>query len=439
MRSCFASVMPGASWRRSIPASSRGRRRRRHRDADDGRRHRRRAMLSTLLALGFDASKFRFCAESSFCEETRPAPLRRNSAFCRARRADGVRARAWAWQPELGANTTVRLRLDALAGSVAVGDAPLWRLRLVGAAGGGNAFRAGPVVLRPPRRVRLAAHRAFDGGVQLLRAEGARHWSEVELTASPLQLRLYVGAAGRTRSATEPPVAVFNGGGLLRFAAHEKCAARVHRWSGFVDSRPHGCTAVAADVGFPLGWGLFGLPERAAPALLPSTLVTAAAGGKGRGDGGADAADGARAVPPLQPRRLQVRFTHASRALRLAAVPARTRRSGDGGRALAVGGGHLRRPVAAARCGDGHRRRRWLGVALGKRGRCDGARVPARAVAGGGARATRRAERAAAAAAAVGAGLPPEPLERAIAGGGGGDRLERRPLRRPRRCDLARY
>ena len=60
----------------------------------------------------------------------------------------------------------------------------------------------------------------------------------------------------------------------------------MHRWSGFVDSRPHGCTAVAADVGFPLGWGLAGLPERAAPALLPSTLVAAAA------------AQGAAAAPP---------------------------------------------------------------------------------------------------------------------------------------------
>ena len=53
------------------------------RDADDGRgrRHRRRAMLSTLLALGFDASKFRFCSESSFCEETRPGSAKPPAQF----------------------------------------------------------------------------------------------------------------------------------------------------------------------------------------------------------------------------------------------------------------------------------------------------------------------------------------------------------------------
>ena len=136
-------------------------------------------MLSALLALGFDASKFRFCSGVKFfCEESRPGSAKPPAQFSLlpgSLELTAYGARAWAWQPELGANTTVRLRLDALAGSAAAGDAPLWRLRLVGAPGGGNAFRAGPVVLRPPRRVRLAAHRALDGGVQLLRAEGARH------------------------------------------------------------------------------------------------------------------------------------------------------------------------------------------------------------------------------------------------------------------------
>jgi hypothetical protein len=192
------------------------------------------------------------------------------------------------WQPELGINSSAALLLRANADPHSSG-APVWRLQLLlatAAAESSNAFTISRLLL-PPVPAAAVALREVRAGVHALRAEAGDWWSELELRASPFRLRLFVGRAGST-TPVGPAALVFNGHGLLRFAASEAATggpaaaaaaafasgSRARTPDGFVDSAPNGCTAVAADVTFPEALEAFGLPERAAPLALRPTLRT---------------------------------------------------------------------------------------------------------------------------------------------------------------------
>ena len=252
------------------------------------------ACLVALHALGFDASKFRTrCDQSSFCRTLHPSYIPPSAPFeliegSLTKREDGV-VTARVWQPLLGLNSSATLLFRAAAD--AHGDsAPVWKLQMLlttAAARSSNGFAVSRLVLPrlPAAPVNMREVRA---GVHVLRAEGSVWWSELELRASPLRVRLHVGQPGD--SATGPAQIVFNGNGLLRFAASDaldepssgrsgfgaaaacQAVGRAPTRDGNVDSVPHGCTAVSADVSFPGALEAFGLPERAAPLALRPTV-----------------------------------------------------------------------------------------------------------------------------------------------------------------------
>ena len=97
--------------------------------------------------MSYDASKFKTSAQSGFCRTFRPAadsqPL---PAFELLRdivaQPDGT-AEALVWQPMIGVNSTLRLRLYPVAAQT--GGARSWRVQLTGR--GANAFQCAPLVL----------------------------------------------------------------------------------------------------------------------------------------------------------------------------------------------------------------------------------------------------------------------------------------------------
>ena len=108
------------------------------------------AGLAAACCQAFDASKFRTSceADSSFCSTLRASTAAKPPQFeVQAGSVlvddggDGVTALLW--QPELGPNSTVRLRVSALAHDGRTAGAPPWRVQVLGAAAG-NSFRIAP-------------------------------------------------------------------------------------------------------------------------------------------------------------------------------------------------------------------------------------------------------------------------------------------------------
>ena len=240
-------------------------------------------LCAALLLLAFDASKFRTsCSDSAFCRASRPganpapAPFELDLSSVASTSAG---ASMLVWQPQLGRNSTLRLLLRPAAVDPArpAPGAPAWRLQLIGSSHGANHFLASSLVLPPLSAPRLAVEvqhsAATDGSSHVLRAVRDGYWSELRLRSAPLAIRLYAGEVGRAVPEDEVALASVNERGLLRFAASDpSCDGGVERWRGFMDSRPHGCTAIAADVSFGDALEVFGLPERAAPLALPATM-----------------------------------------------------------------------------------------------------------------------------------------------------------------------
>jgi alpha-glucosidase (family GH31 glycosyl hydrolase) len=234
------------------------------------------ATVSCVLAVfAFDANMFRTtCAQSGFCAAFRPVlrtpppPFRvvsgsvvlDNGVLAAEIKQDG------------NVSVAVSLLLRAAADDSA---APAWRLQILHRHAS-NDFAISRLVLPPTAAAPLSLS-LLSPGLHTVRAQGGEGWwSEVELQESPFRLRLFVGH-GSERPAI--PSAVFNGGGLLRFAASDPSASELRttctRRGSSADSMPDGCTAVAADVVFPGALEAFGLPERAAPlALAPTVEVT---------------------------------------------------------------------------------------------------------------------------------------------------------------------
>ena len=128
-------------------------------------------VLAGLVAAcqAFDASKFRTSceADSSFCSTLRATTAAQSPQFevqAGSVRLDEEGVQALLWQPELGPNSTVQLRVSALAHDGRTAGAPPWRVQVLGAAGGGNSFRIAPLVMDEPRRRPVT-----------LTSEGARH------------------------------------------------------------------------------------------------------------------------------------------------------------------------------------------------------------------------------------------------------------------------
>ena len=111
-------------------------------------RRRNAALLAGLVAAcqAFDASKFRTSceADSSFCSTLRATTAAQSPQFevqAGSVRLDEDSVQALLWQPELGPNSTVQLRISALAHDGRTAGAPPWRVQVLGAAGGGNGSR----------------------------------------------------------------------------------------------------------------------------------------------------------------------------------------------------------------------------------------------------------------------------------------------------------
>ena len=248
-------------------------------------------MLSVALAAaaaGFDASKFRNgCDASPFCRTGRPGaaapPVPFELVAGSLTHADGgMEIVALAQQTsDSGANSTISMHLRASGAAV-----PVWTARIVGPH---NTFRAA-ALLALPAAPALAVEEVLGStaGGHVLRAATGEWWSEVELS-SVLGIRVHVGRVGHARAPDATPAVEVNSLGLLRVgpaSAVGACGAAADRWGGFVDSRPLGCTSVALDIGFPRAHAAFGLPERAAPLVLPATMREVAGASVG-GQGGA--------------------------------------------------------------------------------------------------------------------------------------------------------
>ncbi|KAL1527089.1 hypothetical protein AB1Y20_015772 [Prymnesium parvum] len=238
-------------------------------------------MEAFLLAapIAFDAANFKTaCADSLFCRQNRP-PAGLRAPFELADPAVTTSAHGAAlrvWQPQLGANSTLHLTLTATHGLAAEAPGPAaWRVQLVGHAGSSNELLSSSFVLPTASDSQSPAvlHSSHDAALHVLRTELGGWWSELRVSLRPLRIGLHVGKTGAPSDADDEAVASVNGQGLLRFAASDSsCDGGLERWRGFVDSRPHGCTAVAADISFPEAVEVFGLPERAAPLALPLTM-----------------------------------------------------------------------------------------------------------------------------------------------------------------------
>eukprot|EP00965_Chrysotila_dentata_P163320 5394443-Pleurochrysis_carterae.AAC.1 len=214
-----------------------------------------------------DASKFRTCQQSVFCAQFRPTSAPVPSQF--ELLTDSVRHspesgfHALVWQPELGKNTTVSLRVDSLY-SASAADAPIWRVRMLGRELS-NLFSAANILDLPSLRLTVPSslqplmepvivteeevHQPLSKGL-LLRASGAHWWSELHVQRSPLVLRMYAARLGQPRP--RAPLAAVGAQQLIRLAAHEpkvhwraRCdETRAAFGDGAPDSRPHGCTVV---------------------------------------------------------------------------------------------------------------------------------------------------------------------------------------------------
>ena len=227
----------------------------------------------------FDQSKFRTCRQSTFCEPFRPpnAPPARLEMIADTLAAAGPASwRADVWQPDLGANSSVELLIEAHVADDAAA-APLWRVQLA-TSSGPNAFRIAPHVL-PLRREPPTAGLHSSGGAHTLRAVARGWWSEIELTEAPLTLSLYAGEEGEQRTPGSP-LARVGSYGLLRLSSAEpraawrgRCDAGADSFGERIDGRPFGCTAATADVDFPRAEVLYGLPERAAGLAVAPTLT----------------------------------------------------------------------------------------------------------------------------------------------------------------------
>jgi len=235
--------------------------------------------FAAVLVSAFDASKFRTtCAESPSCAGLRPVGGRAMPAYridgvvtstackvdaCRIAGTAHISDNVATAQITDGKNGTATLVMHAVAGAV-----PSWTVRIESAS---NHFRIAPLVLPPELTERPAITQILpdEQGVWVLRAASTAWWSELEVHSEPLALRLFVGRVGSARIHQQIPAVVLNSRGLLQFGG---CSDRPDAWGGFIDSRPHGCTAYGADVFFPGALEAFGLPERAEPLALPITL-----------------------------------------------------------------------------------------------------------------------------------------------------------------------
>ena len=170
-------------------------------------------VLAGLVAAcqAFDASKFRTSceADSSFCSTLRATTAAQSPQFevqAGSVRLDEEGVQALLWQPELGPNSTVRLRVSALAHDGRTAGAPPWRVQVLGAAGGGNSFRIAPLVMDEPRRRPVTL--TSDGARHVLRAGGpsAAGWSsELALDERPFRLSLAVARDGATNGGGPQP------------------------------------------------------------------------------------------------------------------------------------------------------------------------------------------------------------------------------------------
>eukprot|EP00966_Prymnesium_polylepis_P311707 7202627-Prymnesium_polylepis.1 len=217
-------------------------------------------------ARSFDASKFRTeCTDSAFCRAGRPPAGTRPAFELDEAAADAEFSATGAafsvWQPQFGRNSTLRLLLRPTAGVAAEAPGPVaWHVVLLG--GAGNTLRASSLAL-PSAAVTpdiVVQHAVLDGGAlhppawafRVMRVERNGFWSELRVRLKPLRIDLHAGEAAAARPSDDVALASFNGRGLLRFAASDaSCNGRPEHWRGFVDSRPHGCTAVGADITFP--------------------------------------------------------------------------------------------------------------------------------------------------------------------------------------------
>ena len=170
------------------------------------------ALLAGLVAAcqAFDASKFRTSceADSSFCSTLRATTAAQSPQFevqAGSVRLDEEGVQALLWQPELGPNSTVRLRVSVAHDGRTAG-APPWRVQVLGAAGGGNSFRIAPLVMDEPRRRPVTL--TSEGARHVLRAGGpsASDWSsELALDERPFRLSLAVARDGATNAGGPQP------------------------------------------------------------------------------------------------------------------------------------------------------------------------------------------------------------------------------------------
>ena len=287
------------------------------------------ALLLAVVVPAFDASKFRTsCDQSNFCRALRPSRTARAASFALvdgslAVGKDGI-VRGTVWQPELGINSTALFVLKPIADAYGE-SAPVWKMQvLLAASEANNGFELSRMVLPQAPAAPVVLHEVRSG-VHSARAEGGAWWSELEVRAAPLRVQLRIGRVGA--AAAGPPALVFNGNGLLRFAASDAALAdpasraaaaaaaceaggRARTREGYVDSLPGGCTALSADVTFPNALEAFGLPERPEQLALRPTVrkvchaaVDAASGATdGRAGGCAESAPVLSTV--LEPYRL---------------------------------------------------------------------------------------------------------------------------------------
>jgi hypothetical protein len=165
------------------------------------------ACLAAVACQAFDASKFRTSceADSSFCSTLRATTAAKSPQFevqAGSVRLDDEGVEALLWQPELGPNSTVRLRVSVAHDGRTAG-APPWRVQVLGAAAG-NTFRIAPLVMDDPPRRPVTLTSVTDGGP----SDGARHvmraggasaadWaSELALDERPFRLSLSVARGG---------------------------------------------------------------------------------------------------------------------------------------------------------------------------------------------------------------------------------------------------
>ena len=261
--------------------------------------------LSLVAALceGFDADKFRSCADSPFCADfspgvaTAPAPSPFAIRHSTVRQSGTRGLQLELWQPSVGENTTVVMRLEAVASLAHT--PPVWRLRMTRAS---NSFGIAEQLDLPslsafmPCELMRIASAGGEDPTLVVRATTGQWTAEARVHESPFRVA-FVSFSNETpkmetpkmETAEDPkmetapqhaqttapsaatPSVVIGSEALLRFASAERTLGRCHRRYTQDDRRPHGCTAVALDVSFPHALEAFGLPERAAPLALAPT------------------------------------------------------------------------------------------------------------------------------------------------------------------------